>query len=311
MRIILLICAAIVVLGGFWLWSNTENTIDQNGLPNEGAVSVSGQIVCLPHKDTSGPQTLECAYGLLGDDGNHYALRTTGTSPSDAITRFPTGTHIEASGTLTLEEGDVYATIGVIEVEAIVPLEDNALAPSEAHSDGTLTFSIPEGFGLAVSEEQILVPTTIPPCEPGFKYCIYYLGSEYEDTNFESAGVGIVERPELTDEQSCLTTPPDGYANKTPSATTTQASYAMSMFDEIGNAGAGHYTTGQVYRLNTDNTCYQIETRIGETQFENYPEGGITEFSAEDRAALARQLQDFVQSMSLDSTGEQLVLPRN
>jgi len=36
--------------------------------------TLTGVQVCLPHKDTSGPQTMECAFGMKTDDGKHYAL---------------------------------------------------------------------------------------------------------------------------------------------------------------------------------------------------------------------------------------------
>jgi hypothetical protein len=36
--------------------------------------TLSGFETCLPHKDTSGPQTLECALGIKTDDGTYYAL---------------------------------------------------------------------------------------------------------------------------------------------------------------------------------------------------------------------------------------------
>lgn len=36
-------------------------------------VSLTGEIVCLPHKG-DGPHTLECAYGVRDDDDNHYLL---------------------------------------------------------------------------------------------------------------------------------------------------------------------------------------------------------------------------------------------
>lgn len=37
-------------------------------------LTVSGTYVCLPHKDTKNPQTMECAYGLLTAEGTYYAL---------------------------------------------------------------------------------------------------------------------------------------------------------------------------------------------------------------------------------------------
>lgn len=36
--------------------------------------TISGVQTCLPHKDTSGPQTLECATGMKADSGKYYAL---------------------------------------------------------------------------------------------------------------------------------------------------------------------------------------------------------------------------------------------
>ena len=40
-------------------------------------VTVIGKVVCLPHKDTTGPVTAECAYGLQTPDGAYYALDLT------------------------------------------------------------------------------------------------------------------------------------------------------------------------------------------------------------------------------------------
>lgn len=41
-------------------------------LPNPA--TLTGTIICLPHKDTTGPQTMECAQGLRADDGFNYVL---------------------------------------------------------------------------------------------------------------------------------------------------------------------------------------------------------------------------------------------
>ncbi len=37
-------------------------------------ITVTGKVICLPHKDTSGPQTLECAFGIKNTAGTNYAL---------------------------------------------------------------------------------------------------------------------------------------------------------------------------------------------------------------------------------------------
>ncbi len=36
--------------------------------------TLTGEQVCLPHTDTSGPQTMECALGIKTDAGEYYAL---------------------------------------------------------------------------------------------------------------------------------------------------------------------------------------------------------------------------------------------
>jgi hypothetical protein len=36
--------------------------------------TLTGTQVCLPHADTSGPQTMECAIGMKTDAGEYYAL---------------------------------------------------------------------------------------------------------------------------------------------------------------------------------------------------------------------------------------------
>lgn len=36
--------------------------------------TLTGEHVCLPHADTDGPQTMECALGIKTDAGEYYAL---------------------------------------------------------------------------------------------------------------------------------------------------------------------------------------------------------------------------------------------
>ncbi len=59
---------------------------------------VVGVWECLPHINTNGPQTLECAFGIKTDTGLHYAVNTSllETYPVD----FPAGTRVKAEGVL-------------------------------------------------------------------------------------------------------------------------------------------------------------------------------------------------------------------
>lgn len=89
------------LVGGFYLFNNyiyEEKQGDGNTYEPYRA-TLSGEYLCLPHVDTSGPQTLECAFGLKTDDGTYYALDF--NLMSQAILDLQTGQHISASGVVT------------------------------------------------------------------------------------------------------------------------------------------------------------------------------------------------------------------
>lgn len=109
------------MLDGHWMIVEFEKgsyVPPQANMPGESVV-IEGKVVCLPHRDTSGPQTLECAFGLQSDDGMYYSLRD-----ADQAYRNVSGTQmnvpVEVTGRLTLREDDKYRSSGVIEVERIV-----------------------------------------------------------------------------------------------------------------------------------------------------------------------------------------------
>jgi membrane-bound inhibitor of C-type lysozyme len=83
--------------------------------------SMSGTYVCLPHKNTSGPTTMECAFGLKADSGYYYALDMSGLSQT-VTNALQTGQHITVIGTLVPKETissnlfDIYNIVGVIRV---------------------------------------------------------------------------------------------------------------------------------------------------------------------------------------------------
>ena len=172
-------------------------------------------------------------------------------------------------------------------------------------SDGTITFTAPsKDFGLAVSEFQILVHSYIPPCSQDFNYCLYYIGTDYDGTNFESGGLRIYKRTDLANERLCLNTPPEGFSSATlPSATKSDNGYSSSVFSDIGNAAAGHYSSGSLYRLyvKSNSLCYEFETTIGQSQFQNYPAGSIKEFTATDMKDIKMKLFQILNRVTLTS----------
>ncbi len=65
-------------------------------------VTLSGTYVCLPHLDTTGPQTEECAFGLQTTEGDYYAVDF-GAS-ADAMAQFQAGQSITAEGFVVIKE---------------------------------------------------------------------------------------------------------------------------------------------------------------------------------------------------------------
>ena len=189
---------------------------------------------------------------------------------------------------------------------------------------GELMFVRPGNFGLAVHRDQVLVKAVIPPCDESFDYCLYYFGDEFAGTNFQSAGVRIERRGDLETAEACLYTPPRGYTEFQPTVRRGEG-FAVSLFAPLYDGAAGSYAEGRLYRLFLEGvtekkdktvggpademsagpadtapargTCFEVKSRIGLSQFANFPEGTIREFSGELRDLLEAQLRDVLRGM--------------
>ena len=173
---------------------------------------------------------------------------------------------------------------------------------------GGVTSSRPTNYGLALAGEQIPITSYIPPCESGFSYCLYRNDNRYQDSNFDSAGLRIKERDDLASQTACLMTPPAGYTDLLPDQMYAK-DFSTSVFGPLGDAGAGHYSQGALYRLWEGELCTEFETRVAESQFANYPEGSVIEFSASDRVAVFVELNDILANLTLASTEAPIQFP--
>lgn len=91
--------------------------------PPAGAIRVSGTMVCLPHRDTKGPHTLECAFGLRDSRGTYFALRDTDPLYKN-ISSVSMGDRVKVEGVFMPHSDSKYQDIGVIEItllEKILP----------------------------------------------------------------------------------------------------------------------------------------------------------------------------------------------
>lgn len=119
--IILSVITLLVVTGLAWAYASalTSPLPDPSEGVNPGPLTVSGQIVCLPHKNTSGPQTLECAMGLKSEDGRYYGLRYQDQKPL-GDTSLSTETRVTVHGTVAKPTDDEkYDVAGNISVDQI------------------------------------------------------------------------------------------------------------------------------------------------------------------------------------------------
>jgi len=84
-------------------------------IPNQ-QITITGESVCLPHKNKDGPQTMECAYGIKETGGNYYGLRD---PEMKFMSDLATGKTITVSGIITDEPESNYDIVGVIEIQSL------------------------------------------------------------------------------------------------------------------------------------------------------------------------------------------------
>lgn len=108
-----LVIIAVLVIGFFLL--NTHIYNEKQAEAPEG-VSLSGIVVCLPHKGP-GPHTKECMMGLMTSDRVHYALDMSGVQG----TTWSIADRVTAQGVITPADAqstyDIAGTFVVSSVE--------------------------------------------------------------------------------------------------------------------------------------------------------------------------------------------------
>jgi len=87
-------------------------------IPQDGPITIRGMVVCLPHTNTEGPQTLECAYGLKDEKGVYYGLNDTDPGYKN-ISAAPMDVLVEVEGIFIQKTSSIYQSIGVINVASI------------------------------------------------------------------------------------------------------------------------------------------------------------------------------------------------
>ncbi len=144
--IVLVILAS---LGYYYFFNRASQKVTLDSTPQK--VTLSGTYLCLPHLDTSGPQTEECAFGLQTDEKVYYAVDF-GQS-TNAMEVFQSGSQIKAEGLIVTKEAlntNQWAKYNMKGIFTITKMIDPAPAQGKlnigAVCDGALAYmTFPDG----------------------------------------------------------------------------------------------------------------------------------------------------------------------
>ncbi|MCF7831899.1 MAG: hypothetical protein K9M36_03380 [Candidatus Pacebacteria bacterium] len=131
--IVLLVIVGIVA--GFYALNNYIYKEKQDGgvVVESYRATLTGVQVCLSHKDTSGPQTMECAIGIETDTGEYYALDL--NLMSQVMTEISQGERFTATGVVTpieylsTDHWQKYNVQGIFSVTDSVSMHSTTQAP--------------------------------------------------------------------------------------------------------------------------------------------------------------------------------------
>jgi hypothetical protein len=125
--LIVLLLLVIALVGSLALLPSQKSLSEDKQEPKpsqtvEKIITVEGTAACLPHKDTTRPQTMECALGFKADDGTYYALRDN-SSDYSGINSAGTNKRLRVTGVFKETPSAIYQDKGVITVQSYQLLE--------------------------------------------------------------------------------------------------------------------------------------------------------------------------------------------
>lgn len=119
--IIVLIIVLIVAVAGLFVIRNNQTSLPENPktiaspTPFE-SIEITGEIVCLPHKNPGEFQTMECAFGIKDNNtGNYYGLAF---DPEENDLTM-TGETVTVKGDFSEVPDSIYDIVGKIDVVSV------------------------------------------------------------------------------------------------------------------------------------------------------------------------------------------------
>lgn len=122
-----IIAILVVVVGYFFILELTGQGVQKQEAPIDStpkSITLVGTYLCLPHIDTTGPQTEECAFGIQADTGEFYAVNF-GAS-AQAMQQFQANARVRAEGfvvpkeALSTDQWNKYDMKGIFTVTRIL-----------------------------------------------------------------------------------------------------------------------------------------------------------------------------------------------
>lgn len=103
------VAAVVLVIVVLSMTMAGSRSVSPTPVPPGSVQTYKGKVICLPHKNVQGPQTLECAYGLETADGKKYGIRNSSAFSYD------TNDQITIKGTVSAPEANnIYDIVGTI-----------------------------------------------------------------------------------------------------------------------------------------------------------------------------------------------------
>ena len=295
------ILIVVFAAAGFFVWDflpRPDNQAAENQLPAETIqegqnITVRGTIVCLPHKNSDGPQTLECAYGLKADN-KYYGLADLEVG---AWETYKIDQSVEVTGRFAKAgEEEKYNIIGTISVETIVSLSEATDPESEiqGYTNNEYGFSLEfsADFIKLSDDENTRLPWSYGSARAGRRLLTLQLPQAFmPKTNFADGSVTIGVSADKAEVGGCT-------IGDTEPANVRNINGTNFTELDFSDAGAGNFYATKSYRVVRGDVCLALEATIHSTNLANYsPEQGIVEF---DKSSIDAALDEVIQSFTFN-----------
>jgi len=186
------VAAALALIALFYAFNFYIYSEKQQGNPVEPyRATLSGTQVCLPHKDTSGPQTLECAIGIQTDAGEYYALDF--NLMSEMPPEIQGGERFTASGVVTPKEN--LSAEQKYDIEGVFSVTDSVVIDSKPQPAPVMGKCYVGGCSSQICSDQ---PGMMSTCEYRDEYACY------QTATCERQASGACGWTETTTLKACL-----------------------------------------------------------------------------------------------------------